>query len=190
MRRSKMEDQAMSFIRNGNALYTRRGLCGVVFSALLAFALFSPGMATAQELKQIKLTEKHMKSFLAAYQAMSKLSEGENPDKPDPKVTAQLEATAKKHGFASLDEYDDVSGNISLVMSGIDPKTKKFTEPPEAIKQQIAELKADKSISEADKKQELDDLNDQLKTAQPVKFKENVALVTKYYDQITAVMQA
>jgi hypothetical protein len=190
MRPTKMEDQAMSLIRNGSALFTRRGFGGVAFSAVLAVGLFGPGPATAQELTQIKLTEKHMKGFLTAYQAMSKLSEGDNPDKPDPKVQAQLDATAKKHGFKNLDEYDDVSGNISLVMSGIDPKTKKFTEPPEALKKQIEELKVDKSVSEADKKKEIEDLNEQLKTAQPVKFKENIALVIKYYDQLTAVMQA
>jgi len=31
-------------------------------------------------------------------------------------------------------------------MSGIDPQTKKFTEPPEQIKKEIAALKADKTI--------------------------------------------
>jgi hypothetical protein len=45
-------------------------------------------------------------------------------------VEAQAEAIAKKSGFASLAEFDDVSVSISAVMSGIDPQTKKFTEPP------------------------------------------------------------
>jgi hypothetical protein len=40
-----------------------------------------------------------------------------------------------------------------MIMSGIDPQTKKFTEPPEQIKKEIAALKADKTIPEADKKQ-------------------------------------
>jgi hypothetical protein len=31
-----------------------------LFLALLALALFDPGAATAQQVKQIKLTEKHM----------------------------------------------------------------------------------------------------------------------------------
>jgi hypothetical protein len=35
-------------------------------------------------------------------------------------------------------------------MSGIDPQTKKFTEPPEQIKKEIAALKADKSVPEAE----------------------------------------
>src|SRR5262249_23645541 len=134
-------------------------------------------------------TEKHMQSFLAAYKDMSALSESADADKPDPKLEAKLEATAKKYGFASLTEYDDVSGNISLVMSGIDPKTKKFTEPPEALKREIAQLKADKSVSDADKKKDLEDLEEALKNAKPVQFKENIALVTKYFDKLAAVMQ-
>src|SRR6266496_6532672 len=124
------EDHAMSLIRNGYAVSTRRGFLGVLFSALLALALFDHGAATAQEAKQIKLTEKHIQGFMAAYGDMAKLYDGANPE-PDPKVEAQAEAVAKKNGFASLDEYDDVSFNIEMIMSGIDPQTKKFTEPPE-----------------------------------------------------------
>ena len=75
---------------------------------------------------------------------------------------------SKKNGFASLDEYDDVSFNISMIMSGIDPQTKKFTEPPEQIKKEIAALKADKSVSEAEKKEDLAQLEAALKTAKPV----------------------
>jgi hypothetical protein len=32
----------------------------------LVVALFDPGAATAQEMKQIKLTEKHIQGFIAA----------------------------------------------------------------------------------------------------------------------------
>jgi hypothetical protein len=135
-------------------LHHARGFLGALFSALLAIVLFDPGAATAQEVKQIKLTEKHIQSFIAAYKDIAKIYEGANPDKPDPKVEAQAEAVAKKSSFASLAEYDDVSTNISMIVSGIDPQTKKFTEPPEQIKQDIAALKADKSVPEAGKEVE------------------------------------
>ncbi len=98
----------MSLIRNGYALSTRRGFLGVLFSALLALALFDPGGATAQQVKQIKLTEKHIQGFMAASKDMAQLYEGANPDKPDPKVEAQAGVVAKKNGFASLAEYDGV----------------------------------------------------------------------------------
>ena len=179
----------MSLIRNGYAVSTRRGFLGALFSTLLAFVLLYPGAATAQEGKQIKLTDKHIQSVMAAYENMAKLYENANPE-PDPKVEAQAEAVAKKNGFASLDEYDDVSTNITMIMSGIDPQTKKFTEPPEQIKNEIAALKADKSVPEAEKKDDLAQLEALLKNTKPIQFKENIALVLKYFDQLAPFMQA
>jgi hypothetical protein len=88
----------------------------------------------------------------------------EQSDKPeDPKVEAQAAALAKKNGFTSLAQYDDVSTNITMIMSGIDPQTKKFTEPPEQIKKEIAALRADKSVPEADKKEGIAQLEAALK---------------------------
>ena len=179
----------MSLVRNGYALSTRREFLWALFSALLGLALFDPGVATAQEGKQIKLTEKHIQSFMGAYNDMVKVHESADPDKPDdPKVEAQAEAIAKKNGFASLAEFDDVSASISTVISGIDPQTKKFTEPPEQIKKEIAALKADKTIPEAQKKQDLAELEAALKIAKPVQSKENIALVLKYFDKLLPLM--
>ena len=105
-------------------------------------------------------------------------------DKPDPKLQAQLEAVIKKYGFANLAEFDAVSENISLLMSCIDPKTKAFSEPKVALQKQIDELKADKTIPEPQKKEMLADLNEQLKTAEPIKFPGNIELMKKYYDKL------
>jgi len=103
----------MSLIQN------RRGLLGLWFSALLALALFAAGTGAAQEVKQIKLTEKHIQGFMAAYEDIAKVYDGAESDKPeDPKVETQAAAVAKKHGFASLAQYDDVSLNITMIMSG------------------------------------------------------------------------
>jgi hypothetical protein len=49
------------------------GFLSALFSALLALALFDHGAATAQEVKQIKLTEKHIQGFMAAYDDIAKL---------------------------------------------------------------------------------------------------------------------
>jgi hypothetical protein len=66
----------MSLIQNGYAVSTRRGFLGALFSAVLAFALFDLGAATAQPVKQIKLTEKHIQGVMAAYNDMAKVYEG------------------------------------------------------------------------------------------------------------------
>ena len=179
----------MSVIRSRHAVSRRSGLLGVLFLGLLALSLFHPAVANAQELKQIKLTEKHMQGFIAVSDDLGQLYDGASQDKPDPKLEAQAEALVKQNGFANLAEYDDVSMNIAMIMSGIDQQTKKFTEPPEQIKQQIDAVKSDKSIPEAEKKEDLEQLDTALKSAKPIQFKENIALVRKYFDKLTELMQ-
>ena len=147
------------------------------------------GAATAQELKQVKLTEKHIQGFMAAYDDIAKLYYGADPDKRDPKVDAQAATVAKKNGFASLAQYEDVSMNITMIMFGIDPQTKKFTEPPEQIKDAIAALSSDKSLLEAEKKEGVAQLEAALTMVKPIQFKENIALVLKYFDQLIPFMQ-
>jgi hypothetical protein len=182
-----MEDGSMSFIPN--AVSAPRGVFAVVCSMLLAAALLHPGSTAAQEIKQMKLTEKHIQGFVGAAKDMARLYAGTNPDQPNPKVEAQAAAVAKKNGFANLDEYDNASMNISMIMAGIDPQTKKFSEPPEQLRKQIAALKADKSVPEAEKKEDLAQLDAALKNAKPVQFKDNIALVLKHYDQLAPLME-
>jgi hypothetical protein len=182
-----MEDGSMSFIPN--AVPRSRGFLALAFSIFLAAALLHPGPTAAQEVKQIKLTDKHIQGFVGAAKDMARLYAGANPDQPNPKVEAQAAAVAKKNGFASLDEYDNASMNISMIMAGIDPQTKKFAEPPEQLKKQIADLKADKSVPEAEKKEDLAQLDGALKNAKPIQFKENIALVLKNYDKLAPLME-
>ena len=101
----------------------------------------------------------------------------------------QAEAVVKKNGFASLSQFNDVSTNISMIMSGIDEQTKAFIEPPDQIKNEIAALRADKSLPDAQKKEDLAQLDAALKEANPIQFKENIALVLKYYDKLVELMQ-
>jgi hypothetical protein len=121
--------------------------------------------------------------------AVTEQMQGGNGDKPDPKVQAELENVAKKHGFASFAEYDEVAANISMVMAGIDPQSKAFTDPKVAIQKEIDEVTADTSIPEKEKKQMLDELSEALKTAQPIQNPGNIDLVKKYYEKIDAVLQ-
>jgi hypothetical protein len=153
----------------------------------IAFALASyAAPALAQDaMKQIQLTDKQVQSYVAAQKDMAALSEKMQGDgKPDAKIQAQMDAAIKKAGFASADEYGTVADNIQLVMSGIDPETKKFSDPKTAIQRDIEETKADKEMSPEEKKQALAELNEALKSSEPVKYPGNVDLVKKYYDQL------
>ena len=154
----------------------------------MAPAQAAPPQETA--IKQIALTEKQVQGALAAGPEIDAITEKlpENA-KPDPKINAQLEGVAKKNGFASYDEYNNVVDNISLVMAGFDPATKKYVGADAVIKAQVAEVQADKKMSAKDKKEALADLNEALKSpAQPIENKGNIDLVTKYYDKLAAAM--
>jgi hypothetical protein len=165
----------------------------LVIAAFAAIALMQfAGSVSAQEIKQVKLSEKHVEGFIAAQKDMESISEklqGTGSDKPDPKLQAERESIAKKHGFTSFTEYDDVAANISIIMAGIDPATKAFSDPRIAITKEIDEVKGDKSIPENEKKQMLDELAQALKSAQPIQFQSNIELVTKYFDKLDAVLQ-
>jgi hypothetical protein len=151
-------------------------------AAVLAFALICAWGAlrpiTAQTAtKQIQLTEKQVEGFIAAQKKMSGAKE------------AEYESIAKAYGFAGLEELDTVEANILLVLEGLDPGTKAFAEPPAQIKRQIEQVIKDNAISDADRKQALEQLNAELKAAQPLQFPSNIELVRRYYDRIVAVLQ-
>ena len=145
-----------------------------------------PPAAEAPAVKQIALTEKQIEGVLAAQKDVDAITD-KIPDnaKPDPKIDAQLDAVAKKNGFASYDEYNTVIDNISLVLGGFDPTTKKFIGAEAVLKAQLAEVQADKKMPAKDKKAVLADLNDALKSPQPaIENKGNIDLVAKYYDKL------
>ena len=136
--------------------------------------------------RQVALTDKHIDGVLAAQKEMDAITEKlpENA-RPDPNITAQLEAVARKNGFASYDEYNTIVDNISMVLAGFDPATKKYIGVEAVIKSQIAEVQADKKMPPRDKKEALADLNDALKSPAPqIENKGNIELVAKYYDKL------
>jgi hypothetical protein len=140
--------------------------------------------------KQMALTEKQVQGVLAAQKDMDAITDKLNENsKPDPKVTASLEAVAKKNGFASYDEYNTVVDNISLVLAGFDPATKKYVGSDAVIKAQIAQVQADTKMPAKDKKEALADLNEALKQPAPtIENKGNIDLVGKYYDKLADAM--
>ncbi|MHC1950073.1 hypothetical protein IF803_37840 [Bradyrhizobium sp. UFLA06-06] len=146
----------------------------------------APAQDQAPPIKQIALTDKQVDGALAAAKEMDPVTAKLSQDaKPDPKIVAQLEGIAKKNGFASYDEYNNVVDNISLVLGGFDPQTKKYVGPEAVLKAQIAQVQADKKMSAKDKKDALADLNDALKSPLPaVENKGNIDVVTKSYDKL------
>ena len=140
--------------------------------------------------KQMALTDKQIEGVLSSSNEMDAIT-AKLPENaaPDAKAMAQLDAVAKKHGFASFDDYSNVTDNIGMVMSGIDQASKKYVGNEAVLKAQIAQVQADKKMSPKDKKETLADLNDALKNpAPPIQNKGNIDLVIKYYDKLAASM--
>jgi hypothetical protein len=162
----------------------------MVLTAPLTFAALSQNVvaqeAASEDVKQIALTDSQIDSFLAAQKDVEAIvAKAPKGDQPDPKVMERLEAVAKKYKFANYAEYNDVAENISLVMSGIDPDTKKYVGAEAVIKKEIASAENDKTMAPNDKKEQLEALRAALKLPpDPVKFPGNIELVTKNYDKL------
>jgi hypothetical protein len=152
-------------------------------AATLAFALMQTpaGLDLAQAqvaTKQIKLTERQIEGFIAAQRKMAAA-----------KVDAEFDAISKEYGFSGVEEHDDVEANILLLLDGIDPRTRAYTEPSGQIMRRMEEVKADRSLTDAQRKLALEELTEALKSAKPIEFPANIELVKKYYDRLQAVLQ-
>jgi hypothetical protein len=147
--------------------------------------------AAPPPMKQMALTEKQIEGVLAASKELDAITDKIPQNaKPDPKVEAQLDAVAKKNGFASYAEYNDVTDNINMVLGGFDPATKQYVGPEAVLKAQIAAVQADKKMPAKDKKAALAEMNEALKTPAPaIENKGNIDLVAKYYDKLAAALQ-
>jgi hypothetical protein len=135
---------------------------------------------------QIKLTEKQVEAFIAVQADISAVVERTQGAvfSENAKYHAELDAVTRKRGFKDFAEYETVAANISMVMAAIDPQTKAFSDPQTAIRKEIEDVSSDKTVSNREKRQLLAELNEALKSAQPVQFPTNIELVKKYYDQI------
>ena len=175
------------------ATQSLRALAALGVALALAWSMGGASAQGTQDvIKQVKLTDALVEGFIAAQKDMAAMAEkmqGAAPDKPDPKVQAELEAIAKKYGFKDFIEYDDVAANISMVMAGIDPQTGGFTDPVTAIKKEIEELEKDTKIADKDKKQMLEELREALKSTPPLQFPENIEVVKKFRVKIDAALQ-
>jgi hypothetical protein len=152
-----------------------------------------PALAQAgapPQLKQIALTQAQIDNVLASQKDMDAITQKLPQNAPpNAKAIAQLDGVAKKHGFTGYDDYNTVFGNISLVMDGIDPQTKKYIGSDAVLKQQIEQVKANKQMSAADKKQALANLDMALKVKEPeVQNKGNIDLVIKNYEKLDAAL--
>ena len=151
----------------------------------------APKDTQEEPIKQIKLSEQQVTNFISAQPDLAtvagKLQQAGND--PDAALRAELDGIAKKHGFASFTELDDVAANVAIVMAGLDAQSGAFTDPLDALKKELADVTADASIPEKDKKQLVQELGDAIKTTPPLEHKENVDIVKAHRNEIEKALQ-
>ncbi len=183
---------------NVHGLMMVLALAGVTAGAVLvsartspASAQQSPPAAIAPETRQIQLTDKHITSFLAAQKDLVAISAKLEAagDTIDDKLQKELDDIGRKNAFKDFAEFEEIRANVMMVLAGIDPDTGEYSDPIELIKKDIEAIKADKALSEDDRKAQLEEMNDALKEMQPLKFAGNIAVVKKYAKQIDDVLK-
>lgn len=141
---------------------------------------------------QIALSEDKVTHYIEArpiFAAIFAKTEHEPAAAADPHVLAELNMTARRYGFANYADYELVADNIVWILSGIDPLNRKYIGIPAVTHEQAANVVADKTLSAKEHKRRIEVLHAQMLTAAPVKFADNVALITKYYDQLIPAPQ-
>ena len=158
---------------------------------LMAGVWIAMSAAAAQEVKQIKLSDAQVQSFIKAQVDLAAIASKIQAagEKPDPALQAELETIAKQHGFADFAELDDVAANISIVMAGLDSTSGNFVDPVEALQKELEDVKKDESIPEADKKQLESELAEAIKTTPPLQHKENIDIVKTHRAEIEKALQ-
>lgn len=167
----------------------------ILMAGLLASILLFSGLAnqvSAQdappELKQVKLTEAHIKGLISAQPALAAVAkrlEG-MPDDAAVNVQDELNEIASKNGFADFNELDEISANVQLVLDGLDPETGEYSDPVQSLKEELELVKADASIDAEEKKALIAELEDALQALPPLEHEENIELVKKFQKEIQA----
>lgn len=157
-----------------------------------AFAQQQPGaLAPTPEINQVRLNDKQVVGFLGAQKDLVAITAKLEAagDTIDEKLQKELDDIGKKNGFKDFADFEEIRANIMMVLAGIDPDTGDYSDPIELIKKDIEAIKADKALSEADRKAQLDEMGDALKEMQPLKFKENIDVVKKHAKAIDEALK-
>ena len=164
-----------------------------VFAAPLAQSGSTARAQTGQPaptITQVRLTEQHVQGFIAMQKVLTELArtlEGD-ADANDDTVVKKLEALAKQNGFDSFAQFDNIAANITLVISGIDPDTGKYTDPRELMRADIADIRTDTTLNDKERAELIADLEAAIKGTPVVEHPENIEVVRRFAREIEGVI--
>ena len=169
---------------------------GVLSAIFLAAMISAAPLATAQStgsdqadiehFEQIQLTPALVKGYIAANARLSELFDRmDNSDSnPDPKLDAEVEGVAKRHGFKNYDELANVGSNIGFVMSGIDEEDGSFKEPLEFLYEELTAVEQDLSLDVEEKQQLIASIKESIEQTPKLKYPGNVEIVRPYLNEL------
>lgn len=140
---------------------------------------------------QRRLTEKDVANFLAASRAVEPLVARLPEDtqaEPDEAALAELDKAAQQAGLKDYADYDQLAANLSFLLQGFDPETKAFVGHKARLEAEIARVKDDSSLSKRERAEALRELNADGGDVDEVTYPQNVPLVAKRYDELSAVL--
>lgn len=146
-------------------------------------ALRAETKAELLELKQIALNEGHVQGYLKIAPDLAKLFERIDAAHaaPDAKLLGDLEALAKRGGFASFEALEIAVANITFVMSGIDEKDGSFREPVELLRQDLTDLEADKEIKGDERAELIASIKESIAHTPKLAHTGNIDVVKKHF---------
>jgi hypothetical protein len=93
------------------------------------------------ELKQIALTDKQIEACSRHRRTWTRSpTRSRTTRRRIPRSTPSSTTSPRRYGFAGYPDYNTVVDNISLVLGGVDPATKKYVGAEAVIKAQIAQV--------------------------------------------------
>ena len=174
--------------------YTLQQIASLIVCLTLSFAGQSAN-ANAQgrndaPVGQINLTEAQVTSFIAAQPDIARFAgKVQGSGGRAPAIKAELDSIANKHGFSSFGELDEVAANISIVMAGLNPDTGEYNDPVVVMKEELENVKRDKSISGEEKRHMVDELVEAIELSPAVLHSRNIELVRAHRKAIARVLE-
>lgn len=127
--------------------------------ALAAAAATTPATAQQTDPDAVELSPVVMDRWLVVQKEIvarrkADLAAGK-AEQSDEEAQAFFDEICGKAGFASTDECSDTIGYVGMLVTGYDPRTRRYGDPAAAAQRRIAEIEANTKMSQAAKDEAL-----------------------------------
>ncbi|MGF1650170.1 MAG: hypothetical protein ACFCUN_06955 [Hyphomicrobiaceae bacterium] len=166
------------------------GAVVVALSTLLAPAASWSQDATSG-FAQVELTDELIQKFIVMQQKINAMADEieKAGDNAAEKLRDKLDAIASESGLGTFDDFDRVASSITLVVAGIDPDTRAYSDPRKDMAADIEDIKADTSLNKEERDELIKDLEEAIANTPDVAYPVNIELVRKFINEIEAVLE-